>query len=119
MPKALPLIDMNAPVCCSPVAAQPLDDEAALEIAMRLKALADPMRVRLLSLILTCEAADPPTTGVLAGIVGLAESTVSHHLGQLRTAGLIGSQRRGMSVHHTPRRDALAALCGVLDPNCC
>ena len=44
MPKALPLIDMNAPVCCSPVAAQPLDDEAALEIAMRLKALADPAR---------------------------------------------------------------------------
>ncbi|GED96891.1 Rv2640c family ArsR-like transcriptional regulator [Gordonia crocea] len=119
MPKTLPIIDMNAPVCCSPVAAQPLDDVAALEVALRLKALADPMRVRLLSLILTCENDQHPTTGALAAIVGLAESTVSHHLGQLRTAGLIASDRRGMTVHHIARRDALAALRDVLDPHCC
>jgi hypothetical protein len=51
MPKTLPMVDISAPVCCSPVAAGPLDDDAALEIALRLKALADPMRVKLISLL--------------------------------------------------------------------
>ncbi|WP_228002469.1 Rv2640c family ArsR-like transcriptional regulator [Nocardia australiensis] len=118
MPKSLPLVDMSAPVCCAPVAAAPVDDAAALEVALRLKALADPVRVKLMSLLL-CAAADSHNTGELAGIVGLAESTVSHHLGQLKKAGLIESTRRGMSVCHYARRDALSALCIVLDPNCC
>jgi ArsR family transcriptional regulator, arsenate/arsenite/antimonite-responsive transcriptional repressor len=55
----------------------------------------------------------------LAAAVGLSESTVSHHLTQLRRAGLVESDRRGMNVYHRPRRDALIALCSVLDPNCC
>ena len=70
-----------------------------------------------MSLLFTC--GEPCTTGSLAAAVGLAESTVSHHLGQLRAAGFVISERQGMNVHHTPRRDALAALCRVLDPNCC
>lgn len=117
MPKTLPVIDMTDPVCCAPVAAAPADDAAALDVAMRLKALADPVRVKLLSLLFTC--GEPCTTGSLTAAVDLAESTVSHHLGQLRTAGFVTSQRQGMSVHHTPRRDALTALCKVLDPSCC
>lgn len=117
MPKTLPMIDMTDPVCCAPVTATPADDAAALDVALRLKALADPVRVKLLSLLFTC--GEPCTTGSLAAAVGLAESTVSHHLGQLRTAGFIASERQGMSMHHTPRREALTALCKVLDPNCC
>lgn len=118
MPKTLPVIDMSAPVCCAPVAAGPVDDAAALEVALRLKALADPVRVKLMSLLL----AGPETGengGALAAAVGLSESTVSHHLGQLRKAGLVESERIGMSVVHRARRDALSALCVVLDPNCC
>lgn len=117
MPKTLPMIDMTDPVCCAPVTATPADDAAALDVALRLKALADPVRVKLLSLLFTC--GEPCTTGSLAAAVGLAESTVSHHLGQLRTAGFIASERQGMSMNHTPRREALTALCKVLDPNCC
>ncbi|WP_422746589.1 Rv2640c family ArsR-like transcriptional regulator [Mycobacterium sp. WMMD1722] len=117
MPKTLPVIDMTQPVCCAPVAARPADDASALDVAMRLKALADPARVKLISLL--CTADRPCTTGSLAAAVGLSESTVSHHLGQLRTAGFVASERQGMSVHHIPRRDALTALCRVLDPNCC
>ena len=117
MPKALPVIDMSAPLCCAPVAASPTDDAAALDLAMRLKALADPARVKLMSLLFTC--GEPCTTGSLAAAVGLAESTVSHHLGQLRAAGFVISERQGMNVHHTPRHDALTALCQMLDPNCC
>ena len=51
MPKTLPTVDISAPVCCAPVAAGPVDDDAALEIALRLKALADPARVKLVSLL--------------------------------------------------------------------
>jgi DNA-binding transcriptional ArsR family regulator len=55
----------------------------------------------------------------LAAALQLSESTVSHHVSQLRRAGLVESERRGMNVYHRPRRDALIALCSVLDPNCC
>ncbi|RDI69311.1 Rv2640c family ArsR-like transcriptional regulator [Nocardia pseudobrasiliensis] len=118
MPKALPVIDMSAPVCCPPVAAAPVDDAAALEVALRLKAIADPVRVKLMSLLLTSTTGEA-NSGDLAATVGLSESTVSHHLAQLRNAGLIESERRGMNTFHHARRDALSALCAVLDPNCC
>ena len=55
----------------------------------------------------------------LAAAVDLTESTVSHHLSQLRGAGLVESERRGMNVYHRPRSESLAALCTVLDPTCC
>jgi ArsR family transcriptional regulator, arsenate/arsenite/antimonite-responsive transcriptional repressor len=118
MPKTLPLVDISAPVCCSPVAAGPLDDDAALEIALRLKALADPMRVKLVALLFSSGNGEE-CSGDLATAVGLSESTVSHHLSQLRRAGLVESERRGMNVYHRPRRESLVALCTVLDPNCC
>ena len=118
MPKALPLVDMTEPVCCQPVAAGPVDDDAALAVALRLKALADPARVKLVSLLFSAIAGGECSRD-LADAVGLSESTVSHHLSQLRRAGLVDSERRGMNVYHRPRRDALVALCTVLDPNCC
>jgi ArsR family transcriptional regulator len=118
MPKTLPVVDMSAPVCCAPVAAGPLDDDAALEVALRLKALADPARVKVMSLLFSAQSGEECSCD-LAAAVGLTESTVSHHLTQLRRAGLVESERRGMNVYHRPRRDALMALCTVLDPNCC
>ncbi|MCV7344268.1 Rv2640c family ArsR-like transcriptional regulator [Mycolicibacterium rhodesiae] len=118
MPKTLPTVDMSAPVCCAPVAAGPVSDQAALEIALRLKALADPVRVKLVSLLFGSDAGEVCSCD-LAEAVDLSESTVSHHLSQLRRAGLVESERRGMNVYHRPRREALVALCTVLDPNCC
>ena len=118
MPKALPVVDTTAPVCCSPVAAGPLDDAAALEIALRLKALADPVRVKLVSLLFSSELEEECSCD-LAASLGLSESTISHHLSHLRRAGLVESERRGMNVYHRPRRESLIALCSVLDPNCC
>jgi ArsR family transcriptional regulator, arsenate/arsenite/antimonite-responsive transcriptional repressor len=118
MPKTLPVVDVSTPVCCSPVAAGPVDDAAALEIALRLKALADPVRVKLVSLLFSSPAGEE-CSGDLAAAVDVSESTVSHHLSQLRRAGLVESERRGMNVFHRPRRESLVALCSVLDPNCC
>jgi ArsR family transcriptional regulator, arsenate/arsenite/antimonite-responsive transcriptional repressor len=118
MPKSLPTIDISAPVCCAPVAAGPISDEDALHVALRLKAIADPARVKIMSHLLS-SASGEENSGDLAKILGLTESTVSHHLNQLRRAGLVESDRRGMNVYHRPHRDALGALCVVLDPNCC
>jgi len=87
-------------------------------VALRLKALADPARVKLMSLLLSTPTGEE-NSGDLASAVSLTESTVSHHLSQLRRAGLVESDRRGMNVYHRARRDALVALCVVLDPNCC
>ena len=118
MPKALPELDTTAPVCCSPLAAGPIGEGDALGIALRLKALADPVRVRLMSLILahtdtgvcTCE---------LAPAVGVTEATVSHHLKQLRDAGLVQGTRKGTNVYYRANADGLGALCRVIDPACC
>ena len=118
MPKALPTIDISAPVCCAPVAAGPMTDGDALEVALRLKALAEPARVKIMSFLFSSPAGEE-ISGDLAVALGLSESTVSHHLTQLRKAGLVESDRRGMNVFHRARREALVAICTVLDPNCC
>lgn len=118
MPKALPVLDTTAPVGCSPLAAGPISEADALEIALRLKALADPVRVRLMSIILA-----EPATGVctcdLAPAVGVTEPTVSHHLKQLRDAGLVQGTRKGTNTYYRPNVDRLGALCRVIDPACC
>lgn len=118
MPKTLPVIDMSAPVCCAPVAAGSMTDADALEVALRLKALADPMRVKIMSLLFGSPAGGQ-NGGELATALRLTESTVSHHLAQLRRAGFVASDRRGMNVFHRPAADAFRALCSVLDPSCC
>ena len=103
MPKALPTIDISAPVCCAPVAAGPMSDDDALEVALRLKALADPVRVKLMSLLFSSPAGEQ-TSSELATAVGLSDATVSHHLTQLRKAGLVQSERRGMHDAARARR---------------
>lgn len=118
MPKALPVIDTTAPVCCAPVAAGPMSDDDALHVALRLKALADPARVKIVSHLFSA-AAGEESSGELAAVLNLTESTMSHHLTQLRKAGLVSSERRGMNVFHRVRPEALQALCAALDPSCC
>ena len=117
MPKALPVLDVSAPICCASVASAPMDEQTALEVALRLKALADPVRVRLMSLLLS---QDEVCTCDLAPAVGLTDGTVSHHLTVLRKAGLINDgERRGMNVYYRANRESLVALCRVIDPSCC
>ncbi|MDP9101511.1 MAG: metalloregulator ArsR/SmtB family transcription factor [Actinomycetota bacterium] len=118
MPKPLPLLDTTMPVCCATMASGPVDEADALEIALRLKALADPVRVRLMSLILA-GAETGVCTCDLAPAVGVTEATVSHHLKQLRDAGLVEGQRKGTNTYYRPNEPGLSALCRVIDPACC
>lgn len=117
MPKTLPTLDTTAAVCCSPIGAGAVDAETALQIAVRLKALADPARVQLVSLLLA--AGEPGARTVdLAPILGLSEATVSHHLKQLREAGLIAGTKSATNTFYRPVTANLVALSRVLDPCC-
>ncbi|OBK27169.1 transcriptional regulator [Mycobacterium asiaticum] len=118
MPKTLPEIDISAPVCCAPVAAELMSDDDALSVALRLKALADPARLKIMSYLFSSSAGEE-VSGKLAAVLKLSDGTVSHHLTQLRNAGLVVSDRRGVNVFYRAHPEALKALSAVLNPDCC
>ena len=110
MPKALPVLDDVSPICCAPLSSTPdfpLDD--AVRLAVRLKALADPARLRLIAFMLN-QPNQEACTCDLAPAVGLSEPTVSHHLKTLEKAGLVSKERRGMNVHYAVESTAIRAL---------
>lgn len=118
MPKALPLLEIDEPLCCAPIATGIVSPADALEIALRLKALADPARVQLVSMLLSA-GEEGVCTCDLAPALELSQPTVSHHLKQLKDAGLIEGTRKGTNVYYRARLDGLGALCRVIDPTCC
>ena len=95
------------PVCCSPIVDEVVSRSDAIELATRFKALGDPARVRLLSLIAT---AGEMCACDLVAPVGLSQPTVSHHLKVLREAGLVITERRGRWIHYRPDPAGLVAL---------
>lgn len=82
----------------------------AESVAGLLKALADPVRLRLMSLI---SAADEACVCDLTAPFAVSQPTISHHLRVLREAGLVDAERRGTWVYYRARRDALEALGGL------
>lgn len=101
-----------ASACCAPLLGGVLDEADADELADGFKALADPVRLRLLSLI----AAAPGGTCAcdLVGPLARAQPTVSHHLKVLHDAGLVERERRGPWIWYRVRPDRLEALRGAL-----
>ncbi|MDA8312585.1 MAG: metalloregulator ArsR/SmtB family transcription factor [Actinomycetota bacterium] len=118
MPKSLPAIELSGALCCPPVAAGVVSDADALEVALRLKALADPVRIKLLSFVLASGSGGVRNVD-LARELHLTDATVSHHLGQLSRAGLLVATRQGASTYYAADRVALGALVRALDPDCC
>ncbi|TXK40044.1 metalloregulator ArsR/SmtB family transcription factor [Nonomuraea sp. C10] len=85
--------------CCAPIAKQPLEESEAVELAALLKAVADPARLRLLSMI----GSHPDGEACVCDLTGafdLSAPTISHHLKTLRNAGLIDGERRGTWVYY-------------------
>lgn len=104
----LPLLD-SAEACCSTVTGDALDAEAAERLARSFKALGDPARVRLLSLIAASDAGEACICDLTAPL-GLSQPTVSHHMRQLVEAGLVTRQQRGKWAFYTVVDEALEAL---------
>ncbi|MCF8610491.1 metalloregulator ArsR/SmtB family transcription factor [Gordonia sp. HY285] len=117
MPKSLPVIDVSAPICCAPLGSGPMADGDAVELALRLKALADPVRIQLMALLMGAGGGEIAASE-LAGAVGVSGGTASHHLSQLRSAGLVVSTRRGVNILYRAVPANLEALRGVL-ATCC
>jgi ArsR family transcriptional regulator, arsenate/arsenite/antimonite-responsive transcriptional repressor len=99
--------------CCAPLTAAPLQPAQADQMAPMFKALADPVRLRLLSLITSANGESCVCD--LTAAFDLTGPTISHHLKVLREAGLVDSQRRGTWVWYRPRPDALKQLAALLD----
>ncbi|AEV73426.1 putative transcriptional regulator [Mycolicibacterium rhodesiae NBB3] len=98
----------------APLARQPVSPEAATELAIKLKALSDPVRLRLLSVVASHAGGEACVCELSAGI-DLTQPTISHHLKILRTAGLLDSERRGSWVYYRVVTDALQQLSLLLE----
>jgi ArsR family transcriptional regulator len=95
--------------CCSPLSAEPLSAEQAEQVAPQLKALADPVRLRLMSLV----ASHPGGEACVCDLneaFNLTQPTISHHLKVLHEAGLLDREKRGVWVYYRARTQALASL---------
>jgi len=98
--------------CC-----RPLDDDLTIEdaeaTAALFKALADPTRVRIVSML--ARSSEPACVCELIPPLGLSQSTVSHHLKKLVLAGLLEREQRGVWAYYTLDRAALERAASVLD----
>jgi ArsR family transcriptional regulator, arsenate/arsenite/antimonite-responsive transcriptional repressor len=97
----------------APLAREPLSAQAATELAGMLKALSDPVRLRLLSVVASHTGGEACVCDISVGI-DVTQPTISHHLKVLRTAGLLDSERRGSWVYYRVVPEALQKLSLVL-----
>ncbi|MER6129406.1 metalloregulator ArsR/SmtB family transcription factor [Streptomyces sp. NPDC001795] len=96
--------------CCPDLAAAPLDEDQAAELAKVFKALGDPVRLRLLSMIASRGEGGEVCVCELTPAFDLSQPTISHHLKLLRQAGLIDCERRGTWVYYWVLPGALDRL---------
>ncbi|WP_068364819.1 ArsR/SmtB family transcription factor [Rhodococcoides kroppenstedtii] len=99
--------------CCSPLTREPLTTDWAGDLARMFKALGDPARLRLLSLVASHENGEACVCDI-SGSFDLSQPTISHHLKVLREAGLLDCERRGTWVYYWVVPAALQQLSAVL-----
>ncbi|MCL1693222.1 MAG: metalloregulator ArsR/SmtB family transcription factor [Actinomycetia bacterium] len=110
---------MDVPIiesCCQPVLSEPLDSADAVELAAGFKVLADPIRLRLLSLIATAESGEMCACELVAP-TGRSQPTISHHLSILTDAGLLTREQRGKWVYFSVDPERVAILRDALSPD--
>ncbi len=113
MSKQLVVLDTASGACCEPLAEAALDAGQAATLAPMFKALGDPIRLRLLSMITSAKTGEICVCD-LTPTFDVSGPTISHHLKVLREAGLIEGDRRGTWVWYRPRPEAMRALAAVL-----
>jgi ArsR family transcriptional regulator len=112
----VPVVVEPVMFCCSPVTRQPLSADEADELARVFKAVGDPVRLRLLSLIAAHSGGEACVCD-LTGAFELTGPTISHHLKVLREAGLIEGERRATWIYYRVRPQLLRQLSDVLVPD--
>lgn len=95
--------------CCVPLAREPISTEQAAGMVPMLKAVADPARLRLLSLVLSHEGGEACVCDLMPSF-DLSQPTISHHLKVLHDSGLLDREKRGTWVFYKARPAAMAAL---------
>jgi ArsR family transcriptional regulator, arsenate/arsenite/antimonite-responsive transcriptional repressor len=110
--KTLPVLNDLAS-CCTPLSASPLGEQDARTLATAFAALGDPVRLRLMSLLMTADAGEVCACDLVEP-VGKSQPTVSHHLKVLREAGLVTATRRGQNIWYAVVPHQVAALRDVL-----
>ncbi|MEH6793027.1 ArsR/SmtB family transcription factor [Rhodococcoides navarretei] len=100
--------------CCSPLIREPLNADWAGDLARMFKALGDPVRLRLLSLVAS-HAGGEACVCDISPAFDLSQPTISHHLKVLREAGLLDCERRGTWVYYSVVPAALQQLSAVLN----
>lgn len=113
--KTLPMTTSDLAVCCVPLTGTVISTDDAELLARKFKALGDPTRVRLLSLIAAHEG-DEACICDLIDPVGLSQPTVSHHMKQLAAAGLVSREQRGKWAYYRIVDDALSSLAAAINP---
>lgn len=111
----LPVLTDYLDACCSPVTGGVLDADAAERLARLFKALGDPTRVRLLSMIAATAGGEACICNLTAP-VNLSQPTVSHHMKQLVDAGLVTREQRGKWAYYRVADGALQSLAHALLP---
>jgi ArsR family transcriptional regulator, arsenate/arsenite/antimonite-responsive transcriptional repressor len=99
----------DALACCTPLSREPMTEQQAAQIAPLLKALADPVRLRLMSMVLSHDGGEACVCD-LTPAFDLSQPTISHHLKVLHEAGLLDREKRGTWVYYQAKPDAMAAI---------
>jgi len=118
MPTLLEVTDVTgvtADSCCAPLAREPLSPDEAEQLATTMKALADPARLRLLSIVAASEGSEACVCDLIEP-VGLSQPTVSHHLKILTTAGFLERSKRGTWAYYKLVPGALDRVSQLLAP---
>ena len=113
--KLLPVLERDVAECCAPLACEPLPAAGAEELAALFKAVADPVRLRLLSMI-ACHPGGESCVCDLTPAFDMTAPSISYHLKILREAGLITSERRGTWVYYRVMPEVMARMSAVLAP---
>lgn len=110
----LEVTDVNTEVCCAPLVRESLAVSDAEQLAHKMKALADPTRLRLLSIVAAHEGQEACVCDLIEP-VGLSQPTVSHHLKILSEAGFLSRTRRGSWAYYKLIPGALTSVAEVLN----
>jgi ArsR family transcriptional regulator len=102
--------------CCTPLTGTAMSTEQAEQVAPLLKALADPVRLRLVSLISSAQSGEACVCD-LNDAFELTQATISHHLKVLHSAGILDRNKRGVWVYYAVKPEALSAVANLFTPS--